>query len=538
MLLLFAIVAAVAAQPVAVSTCAAHAAQQQLATFNISNPLGAWSKLNAPSLLYQDSSFGLSACGKALCMAPLPGIDQSTLAGAAYALPAHNATPPTGLVRVYELTYNYSQTAIDTDAAVGLGPWSAVGLDFGAPTAAPYMSGVIFGSGTNKTGLGDINSPILIALRFQDLQFCNSLVALQGMVPQCQFLPLASAATTPPDGPTTQSSAVVQWVLAGTSLYVSSIVTPRALAPYTQQQLFNTNLTTGANWTAPTRLLLIGYHTNVTITNLSLNTYTANCTWPTLAPPPTTTTTTRTTTRSTSKVTTRATTKTSAAPMSTTKLTAPAATTSTSTAATTTTSVSATTVPLTSTSVAYSSASLSLASSPASISATTSTSATDTATSLPSPTIATTLSSSLPPTIVTESSVALLTSVGAAKGSSAAENNFIAMVVSICVASIIVVGLVCALIVGRLRRAACWAPIYFGMSPCARTCCWPCRAKPERDLDEAAAMRHLAQADEVRSESVYDRVAVIAPDVAVENYDRVRIPQSAAYDMPSSPIDV
>jgi hypothetical protein len=109
------------------------------------------------------------------------------------------------------------------------------------------------------------------------------------------------------------------------------------------------------------------------------------------------------------------------------------------------------------------------------------------------------------------------------------------MVVAICVASVVVFALALAFLVGRLRRAACWIPIYLGMSPAARALCCLCRVRPERDHDRVEAAHQLASVIEARGVPVYDRV-VVGPH-GVENYDRVRFTRPTAYEAPSSPID-
>jgi hypothetical protein len=126
--------------------------------------------------------------------------------------------------------------------------------------------------------------------------------------------------------------------------------------------------------------------------------------------------------------------------------------------------------------------------------------------------------------------------VTAAIAANSAANNFVAMVVAICVASVVVVAFAIMVFISRLRRAACWAPIYLGMSPCARALCCLCGTKYERDHDRIEAAHQLAQVVEVRNNiPVYDRVIMGPQDGA--NYDRVSLNRPAAYEAPSSPID-
>jgi len=501
---------ALAQAPVAVGTCTPVGTSLQLAAFNISNPLGAWTRLNQPSSLYQDNTYGLAPCGAALCLAPISGISGALLSGAELLLPAHNASVPPGAVRIYELTYNYSQAPIDAFALSWLGPWHALGLDWQPSGALPLMAAARFSSGASRNETGDVHLPLLTAMYFDELDFCVQY-ALNDTA--CQFLPLRNASAS--DAPYTPRSISLQWVLNGANLYPSALADPRGLAAYSQQQLLLANANNSVAWQAPTRALLVSYHTNVTITGMTLHTYAATCAPATATPVPSTSPTTASTSSRATMLTVR--------PATTTATTA---TTATTTTATTTATTKTTTAATTATSTAPTTSESQPSSQSTAVSSQTTASPTTTATVLTTTTAVTSTTIS--------SSPATNTSAAAVASPRSTKPDSTAVLVAAIVACSVFLLCVTIIAISKLRRAGCWIPIYFRLPQGVRNvcCCLCISSSVEQDSVAAAAMVDVPL-PEPRSEPIYDRVMVADGG----NYDRVSAIKASAYDSPSSPLN-
>ena len=256
-----------------IAKCTRGASQSFRPVYN-STADDAWQRLLPPSPLYQNATFSLNyALGKTR----LVTVDgpQPVLAALEYRLPNHTGTLGPNRVWLYEITYLYLQASSPTSwSAFGLGPWHAIGFDWGERNSSPDAVVVRYSGGSNGTGVNDTRLPLATAFRFSERTPCSVYTNNSAGSPECVFITWPNR-TRPESYGTSGHLVRYQFAFDGTLLYPAAIGS--TADTFSAAALQRANATAPAAWQPPRRAVIIAYANAVDIDPLVITQVDLTC---------------------------------------------------------------------------------------------------------------------------------------------------------------------------------------------------------------------------------------------------------------------
>lgn len=267
-----------------------------------------WAHLSpAASTLYQPATFGAAPCASewGFCLTPLKTPASKLLSAIEIPIPAH-VRAPVGQINFYTLIVEFRQVSNDSLTTIDLGPWHAIGLDFGAPGAAPSMVAARVSSGCLQCDTSDrdnIARPLFTALDYTGIDLCQSYAFDSVNTPSCQFYNIG-ASVVPFDSRSYIAS--YDFVMNNDVMYMSRASFSDAygsIGSATNKSFLAVNASI-STVVVPKRIVLISQRTDIVVRSLSLSVDAVTCSMTTSTKPSTTTSTKSTTTTSPSTTTT------------------------------------------------------------------------------------------------------------------------------------------------------------------------------------------------------------------------------------------
>lgn len=289
-----------------------------------------WTRLSpAASTLYQPATFGAAPCTTewGFCLTPLKTPASKLLSAVEIPIPTH-ARAPVGQINLYTLIVEFRQFSNDSLTTINLGPWHAVGLDFGAPGALPSMVAARVSSGCQQCDTSDkdnVARPLFTAFGYTGIDLCQSYGFDSASTPTCQFYGIG---TTVAPFDSRSYIASYDFITNNDAMYMSRASFSDAYGSVGSARNKSLTAVSASIPTigVPKRIVLLSQRTDVVVRSLSLLVDAVSCVA-------------TTTTKTTTSTTTTTTAKTSTTPSPTTTRTS---TTIASSASTTTTLVGAT----------------------------------------------------------------------------------------------------------------------------------------------------------------------------------------------------
>lgn len=240
-----------------------------------------WTRLSpTASTLYQPATFGAAPCATewGFCLTPLKTPASKLLSAVEIPIPAH-AKAPVGQINFYTLIVEFRQFSNDSLSTINLGPWHAMGLDFGAPGALPSMVAARVSSGCQQCDTSDrdnVARPLFTAFGYTGIDLCQSYGFDSASTPTCQFYGIGTA-VAPFDSRSYIAS--YDFVTNNDAMYMSRASFSDAYGSVGSAR--NKSLTAASASIStigvPKRIVLISQRTDVVVQSLTLTVDAVSC---------------------------------------------------------------------------------------------------------------------------------------------------------------------------------------------------------------------------------------------------------------------